>query len=242
MYTRGLIDPSGAVPVQSRGFGHTVPTYLCRSPDSILHRPRWLRTPFFEDAMTLSKSDIRKIVLAKRDAASREWRDMASRDMAKHALSASSSGPGGPVAGYWPYKSEIDPRPLMAHLRNYGRALALPVINHPHVIFRRYVEGVDLVDAGFGTLGPDASADVLRPAILLVPLAAFDVRGNRIGWGQGHYDRVIERLIADGTPLMTMGLAFSFQQVDTVPVESHDRPLDFIATELGLFSTNQLTH
>ncbi len=124
----------------------------------------------------------------------------------------------------------------MERLRDYGRTLALPVIEHPHVIFRRFIEGVALVDAGFGTYGPDSSADVLRPAVLLVPLAAFDTTGNRIGWGQGHYDRVIERLMADGTSLMTIGVGFSFQQVDAVPVEPHDRPLDFIATELRLFS------
>jgi 5-formyltetrahydrofolate cyclo-ligase len=181
-----------------------------------------------------TKAGIRKAVLAKRNAVSPEWRAMASADLAKHALPHVSSGPGGPVAGYWPYKSEADPRPLMELLRRYGRTLALPVIQHPDVIFRRWIEGVDLVDAGFGTLGPDASADIQRPAVLLVPLAAFDASGNRIGWGQGHYDRVIEKLLADGEPLLTVGIAFSFQQVDHVPAEPHDRPLDAVATELGL--------
>jgi 5-formyltetrahydrofolate cyclo-ligase len=184
--------------------------------------------------MTPSKPALRKSVLAKRDAASGEWRAMASAEIARQALAAAASGPGGPVAGYWPYRSEADPRPLMQALSGYGRTLALPVIEHPDVIFRRWIEGVDLVDAGFGTLGPDASADIVRPAILLVPLAAFDARGNRIGWGQGHYDRVIERLLSDGEPLMTIGIAFSFQQVDAVPAEPHDRPLDFVATELGV--------
>jgi 5-formyltetrahydrofolate cyclo-ligase len=157
---------------------------------------------------------------------------MASRDIARHALPLVASGPGGPVAGYWPYKSEADPRPLMAMARGYGRPLALPVIQHPHVIFRRWIEGVDLADAGFGTLGPDASADEVVPAVLLVPLAAFDQQGNRIGWGQGHYDRVIARLAAAGE-LLTIGIAFSFQQVDAVPAEQHDRPLDAVVTELG---------
>jgi 5-formyltetrahydrofolate cyclo-ligase len=181
-----------------------------------------------------SKPAIRKRILAKRDSVSAEWRAMASGDLARHALGAAASGPGGPVAGYWPYKSEADPRPLMQALSAYGRTLALPVIDHPNVIFRRWIEGVDLVDAGFGTLGPDASADEVRPAILLVPLAAFDRRGARIGWGQGHYDRVIARLLSDGEPLLTIGIAFSFQEVDGIPAEPHDRPLDLIATELGL--------
>ncbi len=181
-----------------------------------------------------TKPAIRKRILAKRDSLSAEWRAMASRDIARHALAAAASGPGGPVAGYWPFRSEADPRPLMQRLAAYGRTLALPVIDHPDVIFRRWIEGVDLVDAGFGTLGPDASADEVRPAILLVPLAAFDRRGARVGWGQGHYDRVIARLIGDGEPLLTIGVAFALQEVEEVPAEPHDRPLDFIATELGL--------
>jgi 5-formyltetrahydrofolate cyclo-ligase len=236
MYSRGLIDPSGAVPVLGRGLGYMAPTYLCRSPDSNLRRPMWPRTLFSieKPILVLKKSDIRKSILAKRDATSVAWRESASDNLARHAVAAVSSGPSGAVAGYWPYKSEADPRPLMADLRDFGRPLALPVIEHPHVIFRRYVEGVDLVDAGFGTLGPDASADVIRPAILLVPLAAFDADCNRIGWGQGHYDRVIERLLADGEPLLTVGIGFSFQQVEKVPIESHDRPLDMVVTEKGI--------
>jgi 5-formyltetrahydrofolate cyclo-ligase len=181
-----------------------------------------------------TKAEIRKRVLAKRNAASAAWRAMASGDIARHALAPAVSGPGGPVAGYWPYKSEADPRPLMERLGGYGRPLALPVILHPDVIFRRWIMGVDLVDAGFGTLGPDASADEVRPGVVLVPLAAFDAAGNRIGWGEGHYDRVIARLAADGADLMTIGIAFSFQQVDQVPAEPHDRPLDLIVTEQGV--------
>jgi 5-formyltetrahydrofolate cyclo-ligase len=185
--------------------------------------------------MSVDKTGIRKAALARRNAASPEWRAMASADIAKRALPHVAGGPGGPVAGYWPYKSEADPRPLMELARQYGRTLALPVIEHPDVIFRRWIEGVELVDAGFGTLGPDASADVLRPAVLLVPLAAFDADCNRVGWGKGHYDRVIEKLSADGEPLLTIGVAFGFQLVDRVPAEPHDRSLDLVVTEQTVF-------
>ena len=184
---------------------------------------------------SLSKANIRKTVLKKRNGVSVEWREMASSDIARTTLTFVLNGPGGPVAGYWPYKSEADPRDLMGQLGGYGRTLALPVMTDPHIIFRRYIDGVDLVDAGFGTLGPDASADTLRPAILLVPLAAFDSNCNRIGWGQGHYDRIIDHLRADGGPLLTVGIAFSFQQVDNIPIERHDQPLDLIVTEQKVF-------
>jgi 5-formyltetrahydrofolate cyclo-ligase len=188
--------------------------------------------------MPPTKAAIRKRILAKRNAASAEWRARAAADIARHALPLAASGPGGPVAGYWPYRSEADPRPLMRLLAAHGRPLALPVIEHPHIVFRRWIEGVDLVDAGFGTLGPDPSADEVQPAILLVPLAAFDARGNRIGWGQGHYDRVIERLASAGE-LLSIGVAFSFQEVDAAPAEPHDRPLDAVVTERGLRDLRQ---
>jgi 5-formyltetrahydrofolate cyclo-ligase len=196
---------------------------LCKRPPSV-------------HGMTETKADIRKRILAKRGAVSTEWRQMASRDIARHALIHAANGPGGPVAGYWPYKTEADPRPLMEMIRRYGRPLALPVIVHPDVIFRRWIEGVELVDAGFGTLGPDPTSDEVTPAVLLVPLAAFDARCNRIGWGQGHYDRVIARLTEQGGEVLTIGIAFSFQQVDHVPTEPHDRPLDLVVTEQAVFT------
>jgi 5-formyltetrahydrofolate cyclo-ligase len=183
--------------------------------------------------MPESKASVRKRILSARDAASPAWRAMASRDIARHALPLAASGPGGAVAGYWPFRSEADPRPLMEMLRSHGRPLALPVIDHPRVIFRRWIEGVELVDAGFGTLGPDPTADEIMPAVLLVPLAAFDAAGNRIGWGKGHYDRVIARLAAAGE-LLTIGVAFSFQEVVEVPAEPHDQPLDAVVTERGV--------
>jgi 5-formyltetrahydrofolate cyclo-ligase len=186
--------------------------------------------------LTETKADIRKRILAKRAAVSSEWRAMASRDIARNALPRAASGPGGAIAGYWPYKTEADARPLMELLRRYGRTLALPVIVHPEVIFRRWINGVDLVDAGFGTLGPDPTSDEVTPAVLIVPLAAFDARCNRIGWGQGHYDRVIARLTQEGGELLTIGIAFAFQEVDAVPVEPHDKPLDFVVTEQAVFA------
>jgi 5-formyltetrahydrofolate cyclo-ligase len=185
--------------------------------------------------MGQTKAELRKAVLAKRNAASSEWRAMASADIGRRAMQHILTGPGGALAGYWPYKSEVDPRPALVDAKLYGRPLALPVIEHPDVIFRRWIPGVELIDAGFGTMGPDATADALRPAIVIVPLAAFDARCNRIGWGQGHYDRVIEKLLADGEPLLTIGFAFGFQQVEGVAVEPHDKPLDMIVTEEQVF-------
>ena len=75
---------------------------------------------------------------------------------------------------------------------------------------------------------------MLDPVLMLVPLAAFDARGHRIGYGGGYYDRAIERLQANGHAPRLVGVAFDCQQVEMVPDEPHDIILPEILTESGL--------
>ena len=75
---------------------------------------------------------------------------------------------------------------------------------------------------------------MLDPDIMLVPLAAFDARGHRIGYGAGHYDRAIARLVEAGSPPRLVGIAFDCQQVPLVPDEWHDVIIPEILTESGL--------
>jgi 5-formyltetrahydrofolate cyclo-ligase len=184
-----------------------------------------------------AKAVIRKAILKERDSREMLWRATASLAMAEHAVDLSDKIPKGPVAAYWPYKSEADPLPCLFVLALLNKAeMALPVIAHPHMRFLRFVQGAPMVEAGFGTLGPTHDSPELRPSTLLVPLAAFDADCQRIGWGKGHYDRAIERLHGDGAPLMTIGIAFSFQQTGKVPAEAHDRRLDAVITEQGIIT------
>ena len=75
---------------------------------------------------------------------------------------------------------------------------------------------------------------MLDPSLMLVPLAAFDGRGHRIGYGAGHYDRAIARLVALGRPPRLIGIAFDCQEVPLVPDEPHDVVIAEILTESGL--------
>jgi 5-formyltetrahydrofolate cyclo-ligase len=74
---------------------------------------------------------------------------------------------------------------------------------------------------------------VVDPEILLMPLSAFDASGNRIGYGAGHYDRAIARLHDKGMQPRLIGVAFDCQEVEAVPAEAHDVPLDAVVTESG---------
>jgi 5-formyltetrahydrofolate cyclo-ligase len=101
-------------------------------------------------------------------------------------------------------------------------------------VFRELVRGAALVDMGFGTAGPGDGAQILHPSIMLVPLAAFDARGHRIGYGAGYYDRAIAKLQANGISPRLVGIAFNCQEVAQVPDEPHDVIISEILTESGL--------
>lgn len=143
------------------------------------------------------------------------------------------------LGGYLPIRSEVDPRPLMVLAADRRMQLAVPAIVGRTLDFRMLERGAPLVPQGHGTVAPGESALRLRPDILLVPLAAFDRRGHRIGYGGGFYDRAIAALREGGRRPITVGLAFATQEVETVPDEAFDVALDLIVTEAETIRTER---
>jgi len=191
------------------------------------------RSPDTDDRKAL-KADLRRAALGRRAAIEAAGRDAA---VATLAARAAELGPvaGKIVSGFWPIRDEINPRPLMAALAALGAELALPaVVDRETIVFRRWREGEPLVAGGFGTLAPGADAETVDPDVMLVPLAAFDVAMQRIGYGAGHYDRAIDRLQKAGRRPRLIGVAFSCQEVPQIPAEPHDEPLDMVLTENGI--------
>ena len=180
------------------------------------------------------KKQLRAEALARRDALDPQWRIEASLGMAEWAQRIPVE-PGDVVSGFWPMRSEVDVRPLMFAFREQGARLCLPaILDKTTIVFRELVRGADLVDMGFGTYGPGPEAEVLQPVLMLVPLAAFDARGHRIGYGAGYYDRAIAKLQAGPRPPRLVGIAFDCQQVELVPEQPHDVVIPEMLTESGL--------
>ncbi|WP_269585595.1 5-formyltetrahydrofolate cyclo-ligase [Roseibium sp. Sym1] len=177
------------------------------------------------------KAALRKVVLARRKAMPVTDRIERSLALVDH-VDDLPLPPGAVVSGFWPIRDEIDPRPLLDRLRQKGHVLCLPVMVGPNLIFRRLDRDTELVPAGFGCMEPGPEAQELRPDVLLMPLAGFDARANRIGYGKAFYDNAIASLEKSG-PLVRIGLAFAIQEVDRVPAEAHDKPLNGILTERG---------
>jgi len=184
---------------------------------------------------TLSKADLRAAALATRDALSGENRAAAAAAIAARGLPMALP-PGAVVSGYSPIRSEIDPGPLLRKLASCGARLALPCITArgQSLKFRFWHPGERLLSGPLGILEPSPAAAEITPDIVLVPLAAFDRAGHRIGYGAGHYDRTLAQL-RKSRSVTAIGLAFASQEVKTVPALQHDVALDYVLTETRIF-------
>src|SRR5688572_3568820 len=166
------------------------------------------------------KRELRRTALARRDALEPSWRIEAALEMAAGAKDRVVVEAGAVVSGFWPMRSEVDVRPLMFALREKGARLCLPaILDKTTIVFRELARGAALVEMGFGTAGPGEEAPVLDPVVMLIPLAAFDGRGHRIGYGAGYYDRAIAKLAEKGLAPRLIGVAFNCQEVAQVPDE-----------------------
>jgi 5-formyltetrahydrofolate cyclo-ligase len=181
------------------------------------------------------KTAFRTEALALRDALPAEVRAAAAEAIAARPLPMAVPE-GTIVSGFMPLKSEINPLPLMRKLAEAGARLSLPCIagRGKPLIMRAYAFGDEFARGQWGIREPLPTAVEVDPDILIVPLAAFDKSGNRIGYGAGYYDMTINALRAKKT-ITAIGIAFAAQQFAAVPATDRDERLDLVLTENETF-------
>jgi len=188
--------------------------------------------------MTDVKSELRRHSLARRDLISHEEAKQIAGGIALRGAAlvediAARAGFIDPVVSvYWPIRSELNTRLLIDALSAKGRRVALPVmhaVRHP-LAFRLFAPGDDLAKGPFGLSEPTADKPELDPDIILAPLAAFDRRGFRLGYGGGIYDATLHAL-RPRKKIVVIGLAYACQEAEAIPTEPHDQKLDYILTE-----------
>ncbi|WP_075215253.1 5-formyltetrahydrofolate cyclo-ligase [Mongoliimonas terrestris] len=182
------------------------------------------------EALAVRKAALRAESLARRDALTPAAREAGSRAIADR-IAALDLAPGTAVSAFLPIRSEVDLRPLIEALHAAGHPVGLPIMRKPDLVFRRWLPDVDLVPLGFGTYGPPPEAPEVVPDVMLVPLSVFDRAGGRIGYGKAFYDITIARLRAEGRDPRLIGVGFSVQEAEAVPMEAHDVPLHLVLTE-----------
>ncbi|PID41690.1 MAG: 5-formyltetrahydrofolate cyclo-ligase [Proteobacteria bacterium] len=151
------------------------------------------------------------------------------------------------IALYLANDGEIDPVCAVRFLWETGKQVYLPVL-HPLgkrlLYFIPFTPETRLIRNKYGIHEPEAQLTRRIPAwsldMVLLPLVAFDRSGGRLGMGGGYYDRTFRFLLNNNNqspPFRTnlIGLAHSFQEVETLPTEEWDVPLAYIATEKELF-------
>jgi 5-formyltetrahydrofolate cyclo-ligase len=131
---------------------------------------------------------------------------------------------------YHALPSEVDANAL---LRQSGFHIYAPVTHHhKHMEWHRVSSSTQWSTGSFGILEPD-TGDLWHTqagtSILICPLAAFDRRGSRLGMGKGCFDYWLGKHRQSIRKII--GLAFSCQEVASIPVEGHDMPMDCVITE-----------
>lgn len=138
------------------------------------------------------------------------------------------------VLGYAPFGTEADVGECLATLRRRGVDIALPWVDGDDLgvsAVREYPEG--LAPGWSGVLEPVDRTPVDLGVLdaVLVPGLAFDRSGVRLGYGGGHFDRLLARLRPE---VPRIGVAFADQLVERLPVEPHDQPVTVVVTEVGV--------
>lgn len=141
------------------------------------------------------------------------------------------------LAFCWPWRAEPDLRAWVARwlAADAQRIAALPVVldRGTPMVFRRWTPDLKMARDRHGIPHPAQTAEVV-PDVALVPLNAFDAEGFRLGYGGGYFDRTLA--VMDP---VAVGVGFEVGRVATAHPQPHDKPMDWIVTEAGVFSPRQ---
>ncbi|MBZ4688351.1 MAG: 5-formyltetrahydrofolate cyclo-ligase [Clostridia bacterium] len=184
------------------------------------------------------KNKLREKIKKQRMEMSKEGIVKKSENIKKTLLTLSQFQDANLIMSYIHFRNEVETGKIMTTALQMGKRVVVPVceVKTKKLIpaeIKSYPE--DLQCGAYGIMEP-CEIKPVRPEeidLVLVPGVAFDVNGNRLGYGAGYYDRFLARLRSDAT---TIALAFEMQILDNVFPEEHDVPMDYIITEERLIN------
>jgi 5-formyltetrahydrofolate cyclo-ligase len=133
------------------------------------------------------------------------------------------------IGGYYPINFEVDDLELLRRLEKNKFDISLPSVKKNFQMnFYKWSFSDPLKINKYG-IPESEMKDIVYPDVILVPLVAFDNNLNRLGYGGGYYDRLINKL-SKKKKIIKIGLALSVQKIDRVPINAYDQKLDYIVT------------
>ena len=175
------------------------------------------------------KKILRKQVLDARDRLPVDERAVKSREIGRKLFALPEFLSARVVMFFASFRSEVDTVPMIRQALQSGKRIILPKVKGKALeLFEITDFDADMVSGAWGIPEPrkGKSGHLEDVDLMVVPGAAFDERGNRIGYGAGYYDKLLPAFKG-----VTVALAFEEQIVSNVPVDAHDVPVRKIVTE-----------
>lgn len=182
---------------------------------------------------TLAKSDIRKTILDKRNSISPLDIVNNSRIISNSVISTKEYQSSFSVGIYYSIGSEVKTFDIIKHSLENKKEIALPrVIDSTKIQFFKIMEDrfekIKFTKGKYGIFENSMSTTIIdKIDLLIIPGITFDLKGYRIGYGKGYYDRFLSL----GKSKCIMGLSYESQIINEIPNNEHDIPVDIIITE-----------
>jgi len=139
------------------------------------------------------------------------------------------------VASYYPSFFEVDVLNIFKFKFKRKLTNYLPVISGKNTMKFFYWKPHEALKINkFGMLEPASLNKNVVPDLMLVPLLAYDKNKFRLGYGKGYYDRFLNKYLTTNKNIVTVGIAFSFQKCEKIPIENFDVKLNYILNEKGI--------
>jgi 5-formyltetrahydrofolate cyclo-ligase len=138
------------------------------------------------------------------------------------------------IGAYWPLNNELNVAPLLQHLANKNITCALPVLakDSAALEFKTWIPHTKLVINDRYHISEPIGTVYTIPNVIIAPLIACDIEGNRIGYGKGFYDKYLIKQRKTKKLLHVIALCYEKQLSQVLlPYEEHDQKLDVIITE-----------
>lgn len=204
------------------------------------------------------KKKIRAGLLRKRDSIPPELKVQKEEAIEKRLFALAEFRKAGSLLAYVSFRSEVDTTRFLQGVIDSGKKLVLPVVDSRHKVLQLYeVKTTSELEYGYmGILEPgvreNREVTLSEVDLVIIPGAGFDLKGSRIGYGGGYYDRLFSglgnRRSVSGkkeeagkpqNPLFLIALAFEEQIVKEIPSEPHDIKMDMVITDERLIRCSE---
>ena len=178
------------------------------------------------------KQKIRDLIKKKRARLTWGWIERNSKKIADHLIELQELKIAKSIHCYVAWQNEVDTHEFIKKMLNQNRRVIVPKVDVPnHKLYHSQIlEFSDLKPGAFGILEPELGktkpVQISDIDLIIVPGIAFDLHGNRMGYGGGYYDDFLKNASAT-----KIGFAFQFQIFDKIPTQAQDQRVDILISE-----------